>query len=436
MSHRHPASEGWPPASEGWPNEGVQAIETPAGVLHAAPRQSTAVQPVELFFDLVYVLAITQITHYLLEHLTLRGAAEALLLYLAVWRGWVRITWVSNYFEVRGRPIRIMLILLTLASLIVSASLPEAFDGRGLAVAVGFGFVMSGAAAFAVVAAGREHPLRMVFERLLAWDLVTGLLFVAGGLVGGDARFVTWLCAIVIAYTVTWFGFPFPRLGHSHTTDYTLTGEHIAERCLLFVTIALGESIIITGSNFGELPNATERWAALVVAFVASGAIWWTYFDRGAEAGREVISSAEDPGRLGLIAYTYCHIPIVAGIIVAAAGDEIAIAHPGQDVSTGEAALILGGPALYLVGHSLFKLAVWGHLSPSRAAGVLALGALVPLAMVSSALVLIVAATVVLVGVVLWDLVIERRRLLAEAQAEAVAVKSGGSRVIEAIQRR
>jgi low temperature requirement protein LtrA len=382
------------------------------------------VLPVELFFDLVYVLTITQITHYLLEHLTLRGAAEALILFLAVWRGWVRITWVSNYFEPRGRPVRLMLIWLTLASLIVSASLPEAFNGRGLAVAVGFGLVMTGAAAFAVVAAGRDHPLRVVFERLLAWDLVTGLLLVAGGLVESDARFVLWLAGIGVAYTVIWFGFPFPHLGHSHTTDYTLTGEHIAERCLLFVTIALGESVIITGSNFGELPNSTERWAALVVAFATSAAIWWIYFDRGAEAGREMISSSEDPGRLGLIAYTYCHIPIVAGIIVAAAGDEISIAHPGDEVSTGEAALILGGPALYLLGHILFKLTIWGHISPSRLAGVCALAALAPLAVASSALVLIAAATAVLFGVVSWDLVIERRRLLTESQLQPVAVEA------------
>jgi low temperature requirement protein LtrA len=416
VSHRHPPPDG---AASG----GVQEIEISAGVLPAGARQSGAVLPVELFFDLVYVLAITQITHYLLDHLTLRGAAEALILFLAVWRGWVRITWVSNYFEPRGRPIRLMLIWLTLASLIVSASLPEAFDGRGLAVAVGFGLVLTGAAAFAAVAAGRDHPLRVVFERLLAWDLITGLLFVIGGFVESDARFVLWLGAIAIAYTVIWFGFPFPRLGHSHTTDYTLTGEHIAERCLLFVTIALGESIVITGSNFGELPNTTETWAAFVVAFASTAAIWWTYFDRGAEAGREMISSADDPGRLGLIAYTYCHIPIVAGIIVAAAGDEIAIAHPGDEVSSGEAALILGGPALYLLGHILFKLTVWGHISPSRLGGVCALGALAPLAAASSALVLIAAATAVLIGVIAWDLLIERRRLLAESKLVAVELE-------------
>lgn len=137
-----------------------------------------------------------------------------------------------------------------------------------------------------------------------------------------------------------------------------------------------------------------------------------------------MIAAAEDPGRVDLIGYACCHIPIVFGIIVAAAGDEIAIAHPGNDVTTAEAALILGGPALYLLGHNLFKLAIWGHLSPSRLAGLCALGALAPLAMVSSALLLIAAATLVLVGVVAFDLVIERRRLVAESQAIAAAVEA------------
>jgi low temperature requirement protein LtrA len=138
----------------------------------------------------------------------------------------------------------------------------------------------------------------------------------------------------------------------------------------------------------------------------------------------EVISAAEDPGRVDLIGYACCHIPIVFGIIVAAAGDEIAIAHPGDEVATAEAALNLGGPALYLFGHSLFKLAVWGHLSPSRLARLCALGALVPLAVFSPALLLIAVATSVLVGVVGMDLVIERRRLIAESQAVAAAVEA------------
>jgi low temperature requirement protein LtrA len=417
MSHQHPRPDGWE-------NQAVPVIETSAGVLRTGPRESGVVLPIELFFDLVYVLAITQLTHYLLEHLTWRGVGETLLLFLVVWRGWATITWTANYFDLRARSVRLVLIGLAFVSLIMSASLPEAFDERGMAFALASGAILIGAGGFAWASVGRRHPLGIVFERVLIWNLVIGLLFLGGAIIDGDARVLVWLSAIAGSYLLAWLGFPLPRIGHSHTTDYTIMGEHMAERCLLFVTLALGESIIITGTNFGELPNSNEAWLAFTAAFIGTAAIWWTYFDRGAEAGREIISAAEDPGRIGLIAYTFCHIPIVAGIIVAAAGDEIAIAHPLQEVSAGEAALILGGPALYLVGHSLFKLALWGHLSPSRAAGVLALGALLPVAVMSSALVLIIAATFVLIGVVVWDLLIERRRLLAESQTMMAGVEA------------
>jgi low temperature requirement protein LtrA len=389
MRHQHPTPDGW-------------QNEAPTGFLRAGARESSRVLPVELFFDLVYVLAITQLTHYMLTHLTLPGA----------------VVWITNYFDLRARPVQLTLIGLMLVSLFVSSSLPDAFDGRGATTAAAFLILLAGPAALALLAVGREHALGVVFERVLVWCALAGFLGIAGGLVNEDGRVVIWLGGTLLVYGGMWLGFPLPRIGHSHTTDYTINGEHMAERCLLFVTIALGESIIITGSNFGDLPTSTERFAAFVVAFMGSSAIWWTYFDRGAEAGREVISSAEDPGRLGLIAYTYCHIPIVAGIIVAAAGDEIAVAHPGAEVSTAEAALILGGPALYLLGHSLFKLTLWGHISPSRAAGILAFGALVPLAVVAPALMLITAATAVLLGVVIWDLMIERR-LLAEGEPVA-----------------
>jgi low temperature requirement protein LtrA len=401
----------------------MSMAEAPAGVLRPGARESARVLPVELFFDLVYVLAITQLTHYLLEHLTLRGAAEALLLFLVVWLGWLHITWITNYFDLHTRTVRLVLIGLALASLILSASLPEALDGRGVAFALAFVAILTGGVVFGLASVGRNHHLTAPLERVLIWSVGTGLIFIAGGLAEGDARAGIWVLAVAAMYGAMWPGFPVPGLGHSHTTDYTITGEHLAERCLLFVTIALGESIVITGSNFGELPNATERWAAFVVAFAGSAAIWWIYFDRHAEAGREIISSASDPSRIGLVAYTFCHIPLVAGIIVAAAGDEIAIAHPGDEVSTWEAALILGGPALYLLGHSAFKLAVWGRISQSRLAGIIALAALIPLAVVSSALALIVAATCVLAGVIVWDLVTERH-VVAEHQTMATRVEA------------
>ena len=174
-----------------------------------------------------------------------------------------------------------------------------------------------------------------------------------------------WLSALAVLYAVTWFGFPLPGLGRSLTTDYTISGEHMAQRCYLFITIALGESILVIGSQFGELPRASTTVAAFVIAFVGSVGFWWIYFDRSAEAATEVISTASDPGRLGVVAYTYLHIPMVAGIIVAAAGYEVAIAHPRNQVDLATACLILGGPALFLVGETLFKRALWGHVSVS-----------------------------------------------------------------------
>jgi low temperature requirement protein LtrA len=214
--------------------------------------------------------------------------------------------------------------------------------------------------------------------------------------------------AVVAEYGGVWLGFPVPGLGRSRTTDYTIAGEHMAERCQLFVILALGESILVTGTNFGELHRTAQTIAAFVVAFIGSAALWWIYFDRGAEAGRRVISAASDPGQLGVSAYTYFHIPMVAGIIAAAGADELTIAHPTNEATVEAAALILGGPALYLAGNALFKWALWDRLPRSRLVAICALATLVSLAVVSSTLVLLVAATLVVIAVALWDMRAER----------------------------
>jgi low temperature requirement protein LtrA len=164
----------------------------------------------------------------------------------------------------------------------------------------------------------------------------------------------------------------------------------------------------VTGTNFGELPRSAQIVAAFAVAFVGSVMLWWIYFDRAEEAGRRVISAASDPGRLGVLAYTYFHIPMVAGIIGAAGADELTIAHPTDEATVATTALILGGPALYLVGNALFKWALWDRLPRSRLVAICALAALVSLAVVSSTLVLLVAATLVVIAVALRDMRAER----------------------------
>ena len=370
---------------------------------------------VELFVDLVYVLAVTQLSHLLLEHLGVHGAAQTALLLMAVWTAWIYNAWFTNWFDPDRRVVRLVLLGVMLASLLMSASLPEAFGERGVVFATAYVTMQVGRTVFVIAALGEDPGLRRNFQRILSWLLASGLLWLAGGLAQGRAREALWLAAVVADFTAPACGFYTPGLGRSRTTDWTITGGHMAERCQLFVIIALGESLLVTGTTFGELPLSAVTVAALVVAFAGSVALWWVYFDRSAEDAGEVIARSADPGRLGRSAYTYCHIPMVAGIIVAAVGDELMLAHPGGHAGAATAATVLGGPALFLAGHGAFKRMVFGRVSVPRLLAVLALGGLWPLSPVLSPLLLAAAATLVVAAVAAAD------AMAARARARSVA---------------
>ena len=357
----------------------------------------------ELFFDLVYVLAVTQLSHLLLEHLDVRGAAQTALLVVAVWMAWIRNAWFTNWFDPDQRAVRLVLVGVMLASLLMSATLPEAFGERGLLFAGAYVAMQVGRTIFVVAALGEDPGLRRNFQRVLAWLVASGVLWLAGGLAQDGVREALWLAAVVVEVTAPAVGFYLPGLGRSQTTDLTITGGHMAERCQLFIIIALGESILVIGTTLGELPLAAATLAAFVVAFLGSVALWWVYFDRSAEAASQVIAESSDPGRLGRSAYTYCHVLMVAGIIVTAVGDELAIIHPGGHASVATIATVLGGPALFLVGHALFKRAVFALLSIQRLVAVFALAALAPVGLVTPPLLLASAATLVVAAAAAWD---------------------------------
>ena len=139
------------------------------GWLREGREGQAEVRPVELFFDLVYVLAVTQLTHHLLDHLSLRGAGETLLLLLAVWGAWISTTWVNNYFDPDTRPVRLMLLGVMLASLVMSASIPEAFGDQGLAFAAALVVINVDRTVFALTTLGRSHHLRALAQRALVW---------------------------------------------------------------------------------------------------------------------------------------------------------------------------------------------------------------------------------------------------------------------------
>ena len=184
----------------------------------------------------------------------------------------------------------------------------------------------------------------------------------------------------------------------------------MAERCGLFVIIALGESILITGQTFAGLAWTGATLAAFANAFVGSVAMWVVYFNIGAERSSRMVAASTDPGRLARSGYTYLHIPIVAGIIVAAVADELILHHPGGHTDLKTAAVILGGPALYLAGNSLFKwlTAPWAPLSHTVGLGLLAL--LIVAVPFVPPLALSAAATAVLILVAVWEWVSLGRR--------------------------
>src|ERR687894_605448 len=373
------------------------------GLMRAREGADGRVTPLELFFDLVYVFAVTQLSHRLLDHLTIRGALEALLLLSVVWSAWVGTTWVTNWFDPDRLLVRLMLVAVMLASLLMSVAIPEAFGERGLMFAAGYVAIQVGRTAFVLVALGGTHLLSRNFQRVLSWYVASGALWILGGLLEGESRYVLWGLALAADVWGPVTGYWTPGLGRTRTGEWTIEGGHVAERCRLFIIIALGESLLVTGATFGEIEASTATVSALVVAFVGSVALWWIYFSRGAEAASEIISSSEDPGRLARSAYTYFHIPMVAGIIAVAASDELTVAHPGELGTTASATLILGGTGLFLAGHALFERAVFGALPWSRVIAIVVLAVLVPAGFVLPAIVLSGAVGLIVVGVAVWD---------------------------------
>ncbi|WP_328710909.1 low temperature requirement protein A [Microbispora hainanensis] len=162
---------------------------------------------------------------------------------------------------------------------------------------------------------------------------------------------------------------------------------------------------MVTGATFAAHPSP-EAGTALLTAFGASVGPWWTYFGSSAEAGSRVIAASDDPGRLARSAYTFLHLPMVAGIVVSAVADELVIHHPGGHMAPGTATAILGGPALFLIGHALFRRAVWGRVPRSHLAGVLVLAALGAIAPPAPPLALAACATATVAGVAVWAAVV------------------------------
>lgn len=369
----------------------------------------------ELFFDLVYVFSVTQLSHYLLDHLTLLGALQTLVMWFAVWLGWQYTAWTTNWFNPGSLRIRGVLFAIMLLALVMASALPSAFGARGLVFALCFAGIQVGRTFCMLVAIGPQDPLTPNFRRLLAWNCVAAAFWIAGGFAEGPARLALWFAGVLCEYIAPMLGLRFPGLGRSTTADWTIDGGHLAERCQLFVIVALGESVLATGVAFGH----HAEWHgvdlfALLVSFAGSLAMWWMYFDTSAREATHAIEHSLDPGGIGA-KFHYTHVILVAGVIVCAVADELVLAEGAHHAEWKYLGPLLGGPALYLFGNALFKRVVRGFLPQSHLYGLGLLAGLAVFASHLSVLVVGTLTTVIMIAVAALEAVVRRRAWAAQA---------------------
>ncbi|MHB1872556.1 MAG: low temperature requirement protein A [Steroidobacteraceae bacterium] len=357
----------------------------------------------ELFFDLVYAFALTQLSHLLWHHLTAPGVAQALILWFAVWLGWQYTCWVTNWFDPQTPAIRTLLVASMALALVMASSIPQAFAERGWLFALAYVAMQVGRSAYVVARLPAGHPLAANYRRILVWVLIAAIFWVAGGLAAPRLRLLLWLVAVLCEYLSPMFGFALPGLGRSRTSEWTIEGAHLAERCQQFVIVALGESLLATGAALARagIPSVGESLAALL-AFLGTLAMWWLYFGTSSRDARAAIVQSHDPGRMGAN-FHYIHVILIAAIIAAAVGGEVVLARPFGAPAGVQAAALAAGPSLYLLGSAIYKRVVYGviPLSHVLAAGVLVL--LAPAAGQVNLISLAALGTAVLLVVSYWE---------------------------------
>jgi low temperature requirement protein LtrA len=372
----------------------------------------------ELFFDLVFVFAVTQVSHLLLDDLSWVGAGQSALVLLVVWWAWNYTTWVTNELDVESASVRLLMLGLMLAGLLMAVAIPEAFGDRSLLFAASYLAIQIGRTAFLAYAASDRGTIeRARSENILIWFCVSGVLWVAGALFDGEARAIIWIAALLIDYSAPLFIYRVPGRKAVPSTAWDLGTSHFAERFGLFVIIALGESVILIGATATDLELDGPVLLSLVLSFVGTAALWWLYFS--SIAARSATALAESPNAVLLArdAFTYGHVLIVAGIILVAVGDEIVIAHPEDELGRAELITVVAGPVLYLLAQAALRWRMTGGLSIRRSGAALACFVVAGIGLAGAqALVVGGLLVTILVALVVADQIVSGRE---EAQEQA-----------------
>ncbi len=357
-----------------------------------------------MYFDLVYVFAVTQISHHLLADLSWIGAVQAAFFLVAVYWAWNYTTWMANWFDPETVPVRLVLIYVMLASFLMAVAIPEGAVDLALLFAASYVALQIGRNAF-VVWVTPPGAFNENFRQILAWSILSAPLWVVGGILSGEPRWLLWVAALGLDLAAPLARYWVPRAGATPMSQWEVEGSHFAERFQLFVIIALGESIVLAGVTASGAGLRGPVVVTLGFAFLTSTALWWLYFGQiAASVARRISrSAADESGQIGRDVYTYLHLPIIAGIVLTAVGVELVIVHPGGELHTAGALVTLGGPALYLLGLMACAARIGRRPSWSQVAAVVVLLAAVPLAAHLSGLLVLIVLTVGLIALVVVD---------------------------------
>ncbi|HEV7310346.1 low temperature requirement protein A [Ensifer sp.] len=372
----------------------------------------------ELFFDLVFVFGLIQLSHTLAADFTSATVGEAFLLILAIWWLWINTTWVTNLLDPDSIPVRYMLFALMFASILMAIALPEAFGEHALAFAGVYAAVQVGRSVFAWLAfRGEDDETARTFLRVMLWSAVSGGLWVAGALLNFEGRIIAWVAAVAVEYAGPLVRYRFPGLGPAPRETLILSGEHMAERCALFVIICLGETVLTTGRNTAEHMDADLTILVFCSAFVSTVAMWWIYFHKGQEAAAEKAEKTSRPEAVAHNLFTYGHVPIVAGIILTAVGQDFSLSHAQEPATLKTASVVVGGPVLFLCGNIWVKLAAASRLPLSHVAGLVALALLPAVGSSLQNYALSLGATACLLIASTWDYAVLRWPLSRNASS-------------------
>jgi low temperature requirement protein LtrA len=318
--------------------------------------------PAELFWDLVFVFAVTEVTTLLHHDLSWAGLGRALLVLALVWWAWSAFVWAANAQLADDLPVRGVLFLAMILTFVVALAIPHAFGEDGTIFAVAYTGVRLLHLALYVDASRRGNASLAPIAGFAITVAVGLVLLIAGSRLTGSGRTWLWLAAALIDYA-----------GPAWLTRERLRGiqrvavAHFAERYSLFIIICLGESIVGIGLGAAGRELDTDLIAGVALAVLVTIGLWWTYFDRVAVEAEHRLATHEEPVLAAADAYSYLHLVLVSGIIVSAIGLNDAVGDVTEPLSDGARLALCGGVAAYLAGHLAFGLRLVGELAPGKA---------------------------------------------------------------------